>query len=64
MSWGDATSVPLGRPATPVDEAGCGGTADVETEDVVLRHEKVVSSKYTSDVTTTRKPGTSTRNAF
>eukprot|EP00965_Chrysotila_dentata_P104367 3446451-Pleurochrysis_carterae.AAC.1 len=33
-------------------------------EDVVPRHGKVVSSKYTSDVTTTRKPGTSTRNAL
>eukprot|EP00965_Chrysotila_dentata_P106038 3502337-Pleurochrysis_carterae.AAC.1 len=56
--------MPLGRPATPVGEAGCGGIPDAETEDGVPRHGKFVSSKYTSDVTTTRKPGMSTRKAF
>eukprot|EP00965_Chrysotila_dentata_P242472 6204897-Pleurochrysis_carterae.AAC.1 len=56
--------MPPGRPATPVGKAGCGGTAAGEETGGVAHHGKFVSSKYTSEVTTMRKPGTSTRKAL
>eukprot|EP00965_Chrysotila_dentata_P009568 311020-Pleurochrysis_carterae.AAC.1 len=61
MSWGDATWSASGSPGGCEGMAGCGGTPAALTGAAgVLDHGKHVSSKYTSEVTTTRRPGTNT----
>eukprot|EP00965_Chrysotila_dentata_P120879 3997793-Pleurochrysis_carterae.AAC.1 len=39
-SWGEVTSVPSGKPATPEGKAGCGGTAEGGETAGTTRHGK------------------------
>eukprot|EP00965_Chrysotila_dentata_P017164 569755-Pleurochrysis_carterae.AAC.2 len=63
-SWGEGYSAASGSPGGSEGKAGCGGTPTALTlADGVGDHGKHVSSKYMSDVTTTRRPGTKTLKA-
>eukprot|EP00965_Chrysotila_dentata_P126793 4193637-Pleurochrysis_carterae.AAC.1 len=58
-SWGEEWSPASGSPGGADGRAGCGGTpAALTLAEEADDHGKHVSSKYTSDVTTTRWPGT------